>query len=518
MTLITTYQNNNGAGSIEGGFGMQVDSANKLIFISAATDKYLTILNYSNSSSIIRWGNGYTDSSPPQSIDGILRGFLNTTEKVFFAPSAVDSATSWFNVTTSTITFLGNTTADTSGSGSQEGEYDVIEVFTNGNRWLVTGGTTDSYITTFLINTLAARPTVNTSITDTSGACSITGMRDLYNIPGTAYVLVAATGADYLTVETIGTNGAITCASSYTDADGANSIDGLQDLKYEPSTKLVYTTSPIDGYMSIINLTVPTSTPVAVGSVGGLTAPISVSNPITIGSDKFVFVGSSTAAQNITAINVTDPTNPTIYSIFNQTSGTCVYNVVNDLYAEGNYLYAISGTDSCFYVIELGAFSTVCSGTPNGCGTYNASQTNCERVSCDWNNEEIMVNDTWTEMTGATNWSNVTKVVNSNADKTIKWCVYANDTSNNWNGTSCSAPFSYVTTAGGDTCDCSSIQAGTSINCAENCDIGACNVGGIAVTFINTGTITTSEDVTNILRTTWANGCKVIIGSGKRYG
>lgn len=42
-------------------------------------------------------------------------------------------------------------------------------------------------------------------------------------------------------------------------------------------------------------------------------------------------------------------------------------------------------------------------------------------------------------------WSNQTYVINSTAVCTIRWCVYANDTSNNWNGTSCSNPFSFVT-------------------------------------------------------------------------
>ncbi|MEM5793312.1 MAG: DUF2341 domain-containing protein [Candidatus Aenigmatarchaeota archaeon] len=56
------------------------------------------------------------------------------------------------------------------------------------------------------------------------------------------------------------------------------------------------------------------------------------------------------------------------------------------------------------------------------------------------------VNDTWTPMTGTENWSNVTKIVNSTVGATIAWCVYANDTLNNWNGTSCLNPFTYITT------------------------------------------------------------------------
>lgn len=58
-------------------------------------------------------------------------------------------------------------------------------------------------------------------------------------------------------------------------------------------------------------------------------------------------------------------------------------------------------------------------------------------------------NDTWVSMTGATNWSNLTKTINSTTSCTVRWCIYANDTSNNWNGTSCSVPFSYDTTSAG---------------------------------------------------------------------
>jgi hypothetical protein len=58
------------------------------------------------------------------------------------------------------------------------------------------------------------------------------------------------------------------------------------------------------------------------------------------------------------------------------------------------------------------------------------------------------VNDTWTPMTSTGNWSNVTKTSNSTVGSTMAWCVYANDTSNQWNST-CSSPFTYTTTSSG---------------------------------------------------------------------
>ena len=57
-----------------------------------------------------------------------------------------------------------------------------------------------------------------------------------------------------------------------------------------------------------------------------------------------------------------------------------------------------------------------------------------------------LINDSWIDMTGNGNWSNITKIIDSTIGCNVKWCVYANDSSNNWNGTSCQDPFSYITT------------------------------------------------------------------------
>jgi len=51
------------------------------------------------------------------------------------------------------------------------------------------------------------------------------------------------------------------------------------------------------------------------------------------------------------------------------------------------------------------------------------------------NNTGTWVNGTWTPMSGAVNWSNVTKTINSIQGIVVQWRVWANDTSNNWNAT-----------------------------------------------------------------------------------
>ena len=50
-------------------------------------------------------------------------------------------------------------------------------------------------------------------------------------------------------------------------------------------------------------------------------------------------------------------------------------------------------------------------------------------------------------LSGNSAWSNFTVVINSTVGCTIRWCVYANDTNNNWNGTSCQNPFTYTSSS-----------------------------------------------------------------------
>jgi hypothetical protein len=51
------------------------------------------------------------------------------------------------------------------------------------------------------------------------------------------------------------------------------------------------------------------------------------------------------------------------------------------------------------------------------------------------NNTGTWANDPWTPMSGTTDWSNVTKTLNSTGLLVVQWRVWANDTSNNWNDT-----------------------------------------------------------------------------------
>jgi len=142
---------------------------------------------------------------------------------------------------------------------------------------------------------------------------------------------------------------------------------------------------------------------------------VSVSNPrtTTFSTELHNYTGNITGNQNYTSnsssltffVNIVPDNVPPTYSL----------NFTNSSVAGTAVMHSLNWTDNI------------------GLSGYIFSFDNCTGT---------LTNDTWTSFSGNT-WSNVTKTINSTTSCTIRWCVYANDTSNNWNGTSCQNPFNY---------------------------------------------------------------------------
>lgn len=63
------------------------------------------------------------------------------------------------------------------------------------------------------------------------------------------------------------------------------------------------------------------------------------------------------------------------------------------------------------------------------------------------NNSGTWKNASWVSMEGTSNTSWNVTVLNDTVGSLVQWCYYANDTSNNWNGSSCDNPFELTTTS-----------------------------------------------------------------------
>lgn len=108
------------------------------------------------------------------------------------------------------------------------------------------------------------------------------------------------------------------------------------------------------------------------------------------------------------------------------------------------------GTASAFRISDSSCGSTTCMKQGEDRTGGNAeymSITFGDAPYCAGSSNYEWKNDTWVAMSGSTNWSNVTKIINDTVGSTIKWKVYANDTSffENWNVTD---EFQFTTTGG----------------------------------------------------------------------
>ncbi|HLC78200.1 MAG TPA: DUF2341 domain-containing protein, partial [Candidatus Nanoarchaeia archaeon] len=126
------------------------------------------------------------------------------------------------------------------------------------------------------------------------------------------------------------------------------------------------------------------------------------------------------------------------------------------------------------------------------------------------NGTGTFVNDSFVSMIGTTNWSNVIKIVNSTYNVTIRWIVYANDSSNNWNITSV---FSYLTTNTPPQWSLNSSNS-TVKNSSINHSVywtEETALSGYIFSFDNgTGTFVNDSFVSMIGTTNWSNVIKIV--------
>lgn len=131
------------------------------------------------------------------------------------------------------------------------------------------------------------------------------------------------------------------------------------------------------------------------------------------------------------------------------------------------------------------------------------------------NGTGTFVNNSWVSLKGTTNYTNVTKGVSTTIGANIRWRVWANDTSDNWNST---AIFSYLTTSASS---CAYGGSGAwNVLCSDNCSITSnVNLKGNAIKITGTGSFKTTANIYNwssvyIRGTDSTNRCNVYCLAG----
>jgi len=350
MTLLKNYTKSTAPCGLLGSRKMQMDWENSRAYVSVSSRDALTVIDFSNPSSLACRGS-IADSAAPGSLDGIWGGKLDAERNIFYAPSITDDTISVYNVSGATPAYMAGTASVSANPYSLDGVSDIEYIDIAGSRLLVASAGTDSTVSVYNATNPLATPTGIYTYTKSTNPCASTTPSNLKFIPGTTYLIVAASGIDTITILNISANGVLTCVGSYASSAPPYSVDGAQDFYYEESTEYLYVPSVTDRYLTILNIANRASI-TAVGEVYLDATGVSVAVN-TVGSKKFAFVGSTTAGKGIKVVDVTNPSGLVLNQTFNQTSGTCVYNTVYGIASSGNMLYATSGGDSCFYSIKL---------------------------------------------------------------------------------------------------------------------------------------------------------------------
>jgi hypothetical protein len=129
-------------------------------------------------------------------------------------------------------------------------------------------------------------------------------------------------------------------------------------------------------------------------------------------------------------------------TLMNYTSLSAVGNFWNitgyfsgdENYSASSRTYYFNVTDSTIPSYSYNVVSTNIAGSSAIFSTLWADNAGLSGYIFSFDNGNgSFVDYPWTPMTGLTNWSNITATINSTAGSTIRWKIYANDTSNNSN-------------------------------------------------------------------------------------
>jgi hypothetical protein len=152
--------------------------------------------------------------------------------------------------------------------------------------------------------------------------------------------------------------------------------------------------------------------------------------------------GATAPQSNLTILNFTSGS----YDTINSTNGAFNWSTKSYNISSSDYINN-GGVSLRFTLSQLG-------------GSTGTAELDIGDIYIHRGNTSYWTNSSWSNFGGSTNaWSNVSKTVNSTIGANMSWCVYANDTSNNWNGTSCVNPFKYITINPSTTSSCMIINA-----------------------------------------------------------
>jgi len=245
------------------------------------------------------------------------------------------------------------------------GDYSVDDVwtmkFTPDSNFLVVGSYIDNHVSIFNVTNKSEIVELST-YTDISGDYSVERIYALDVSSDGNYLAISSSVDDSVSIMNITDKTSITGLSHYNDISGDFSVEGIRDLQFTPDGNYLITSSNIDDYVSIMNVTNKSLIdPLVSYSDSSSDYSIDALRSLDVSDDGNYLATSSWTDDQISIMNITDKTTIAELSTYNDNSGEYSIESIYDLEftPDANFLVITSSTDDYVSIMNITEKSSI---------------------------------------------------------------------------------------------------------------------------------------------------------------
>jgi len=349
---LATYQDNITDYSVNGIFSLAVSSDGNYLFTSSYDDDYVSIMNISNKSAIVPLAT-YTDSDGAYSIDSIPSIAVSSDGNYLFTSSADDDYVSIMNISNKSAIVPLATYTDSDGAYSIDSIYSLA-VSSDGN-YLFISSVSDDYVSIMNISNKSAIVPLAT-YTDSDGAYSIDSIPSIAVSSDGNYLFTSSYIDNYVSIMNISNKSAIVPLATYTDSDGAYSIDSILSIAVSSDGNYLFTSSYDDDYVSIMNISNKSAiVPLATYNNSDGDYSIDGVYSIAVSSDGNYLFTSSADDDYVSIMNISNKSAIVPLATYNNSDGAYSIDSILSIAvsSDGNYLFTSSADDDYVSIMFL---------------------------------------------------------------------------------------------------------------------------------------------------------------------
>ena len=255
------YIDNEPPNSIDDPYRVYVDTTEKIAYVVSNTDDSLTIINVSDYSNPVALGD-YVDDEPPNSINGAYDIYVDTTEKIVYVVSSNNDSLTIINVSNySNPVALGDYVDDEPPNSI---DYATSVYIDTTNKIAYVTSLLDSSLTIINVSDYS-NPVALGDYVDNSQPNSIDGANNVYVDTTEKIAYVTSIADDSLTIINVSNYADPVALGDYVDDDPPNSIEVPYDVYVDTTEKIAYVISNLENSLTTINVS-NYSNPVALGN------------------------------------------------------------------------------------------------------------------------------------------------------------------------------------------------------------------------------------------------------------